>query len=130
LSGKDEYEVYLYAYTGMYDKFLEFIPTLNLIDEDLRTLYYHLKTPLDVTVFLDPVSIDTVKKAEDSDDIIIRLYESKNMRTETKINFGFDVKKAHICDLMENDIEEIEVTENSVNLSVKPFEIITLKISR
>ncbi len=72
---------------------------------------------------------DIVKKAEDSDATVVRLYDAYNMTSTPTIKFGFDVKKAEICDLLENPISEVEVKDNSVTLTVKPFEIVTLKLS-
>lgn len=77
----------------------------------------------------DNIVIDTIKKAEDSDDLIVRLYECKNKRTEAKICFGFDVTGVTTTDLMENNIEVLETLGNSVRIAMKPFEIVTLKVS-
>lgn len=76
----------------------------------------------------DNFIVETVKKAEKDDSIIVRGYECYNKRTNVELNFGFDVKKAVICDLMENEIEEIEVNNNSVSFTAKPFEIISVKV--
>ncbi len=76
------------------------------------------------------VVVDTVKKAEDSSGTIVRMYENWNKRVNATINFGFPVKKATLCDLMENDIEELAVVDNTVTLPVKPFEIVTVKVDR
>ena len=75
----------------------------------------------------DNFIVETVKKAEDDDALVVRGYESYNKRTNVKLDFGYDVKKAYICDLLENNIEEIEVKNNSVEFTAKPFEIITIK---
>lgn len=82
-----------------------------------------------VSVSHENVVIDTVKKAEDSDETVVRMYESWNKRVNgAKLTFGFDISRAVICDLMENEIEEIAVVDNSITLPVKPFEIITVKV--
>ena len=75
----------------------------------------------------DNFIVETVKKAEADDALVVRGYESYNKRTNVKLDFGYDVKKAYICDLLENNIEEIEVKDNSVEFTAKPFEIITIK---
>lgn len=72
------------------------------------------------------VIIDTVKKAEDSDGIIFRMYETYNRRTKVKLDFGFDIKKCFIADLSENKQKELKLTNGSVNIEVKPFEIVTI----
>ncbi|MBR1970814.1 MAG: alpha-mannosidase [Clostridia bacterium] len=74
------------------------------------------------------ILIDTVKKAEDSDDIIVRLYEYFDRRTKAEIAFGFNVKKAFLCDMLENNIEEISVCDNAALVDVSNYEIVTLKL--
>ncbi|MBE7023517.1 MAG: alpha-mannosidase [Ruminococcaceae bacterium] len=76
------------------------------------------------------IIIETVKKAEDSGEIIVRLYDSFKRRSTPKITFGFDVESAFVCDMMENKTEELEVKDNTVVLEVKPFEIVTLRVKR
>ena len=75
------------------------------------------------------IVIDTLKQCEDSEDYIIRLYDSFNCRSEVNIDFGLPVKSAEICDLMENSIEKLEVNNNSVKVFVGNFEIVTLKVA-
>ena len=81
-----------------------------------------------VNVDKDNVIIETIKEAEDDEDMIVRMYESKNKRTNINIEFGFTPKKVYICDLMENNISELEVMNNKVKTVVTGFEILTLKV--
>ena len=78
----------------------------------------------------DNVIVETVKESEDGQDLIVRMYETKNMRTTTELTFGFPVKSISLCNLMEEEEAELTVDGNSVSLTVNPFEIITLKIKR
>ena len=75
----------------------------------------------------DSFIIETVKKAEADNALVVRGYEAYNKRTSVKLDFGFDVTKAYVCDLLENNIEELEVKNNSVEFVAKPFEIVTIK---
>ena len=72
---------------------------------------------------------DVVKKAEDSDATVIRLYDAYGMTAKTTLTFGFDVKTVEVCDLLENTIATLPTENNTVTLTVKPFEIVTLKLS-
>ncbi len=72
--------------------------------------------------------IETVKRAENGDGIIVRGYESLNGKLKTNVKFGFDIKQAEICDLMENKISDLPIENNSIKLSVSNFEIITLRV--
>lgn len=73
---------------------------------------------------------ETVKKAEDGNSIIVRLFEAHNKKSTASVTTGFDFSKAYLCDLMENNIEELAVTNNTVTVPVKNFEIITLKFEK
>ncbi|MBE6827479.1 MAG: alpha-mannosidase [Ruminococcaceae bacterium] len=74
------------------------------------------------------IVIETVKKAENGDGIIVRMYESFNKRTDTQIKAGFDFKSVTLCDLLENDIKSLRTKDRIILVSLKPFEIVTLKI--
>nr|MCR4594505.1 alpha-mannosidase [Clostridiales bacterium] len=76
------------------------------------------------------IFIETAKKAEAGDDLIVRTYEGFNMHTDAKVSFGFDAKRAYICDMLENNEREIEIRDNSISLSFKPFEIITIRVEK
>ena len=74
------------------------------------------------------VVIETVKKAEDSDDVIVRLYECHNSRGHAELILATPPGGAWLCDLEENELGEIEMTDGTVPFAYKPFEIITIKI--
>lgn len=80
------------------------------------------------SVDCDNVIFETAKQAEDSDSIILRGCEYFNKRTTAELKLGFDVQKVYLCDMLENNIKELTVENNSVSVDFKPFEIITLKI--
>lgn len=71
-----------------------------------------------------------IKLAEDSDDVIVRLYDCDNRLTNAKISFAFNVEQVMVCDIMENNLYDVPVKNNSVLITVKPFEIVTLKLIR
>ena len=73
------------------------------------------------------VIIETVKKAESDDGMIVRMYDAFNRRTNAIITVSDGFKAAYLCDLMENVIEELEFDGNTVNIPVSNFEIVTLK---
>lgn len=76
------------------------------------------------------IVIETVKKAEDSDDVIVRFYEATNAAGMATLRFGFPVKEVYLCDLSENEEMALPVTDGAVDVSVKGFEIVTLKLKR
>ena len=75
------------------------------------------------------VIVDTLKKAEDSEDLVLRVYECFNRRTDCTIDLNVEVSKAIECDLMENDICDAVIEDNVLKFTIKPYEIKTFKIS-
>lgn len=74
------------------------------------------------------VVIETVKKAEDGDGIIIRMYECENAWTPAHLTLGFNPSSVIECNLLEETVEEISVSENGFDIEIKPYEIKTYRI--
>jgi alpha-mannosidase len=74
--------------------------------------------------------IETVKKAEDSSDLIVRLYECHNARGRADIAFAMPPSAAFLCDMEENELAELDVVDGVVSLDYRPFEILTIKLRR
>ena len=75
------------------------------------------------------IKIGTIKKAEDSDEVIIRIYEAWNKRSKFKLEFTKPIKSIIECDLMENKIGDAAYTGNTVSGIATPFEIKTYRLS-
>ena len=74
-------------------------------------------------------SVQSIKKCEDSDLIIVRLCEEMNTRTLANIAFSIPVESAHQVDLLERNAEPLEVHDgNTIAVQMRPFEILTLQI--
>ena len=73
------------------------------------------------------VMIEVIKKAEDSDELVIRMYEFENKRTNCTLEFNNQIESIFECDLMENNIENIQIDENKIHFSINPYEIKTFK---
>lgn len=111
-------------------------------DCDVVRQGYELNVPVTVTcgvtesfsaVSIDKANIimDTMKPAEDgSDDIVIRLYESKKAATQASVSLMLGDYKAYLCDMLENIKEEIPVENGAMALDFKAFEIKTVRICR
>lgn len=74
------------------------------------------------------VILETVKAAEDGRGIIFRLYESENSLTKTRLTVNRAFTKAYICNLLEEEVSEVQVDGNTVNFVCKPYEIVTVKV--
>jgi len=75
------------------------------------------------------VLIETVKKHEDSDAVILRLFEAFGQRGEATLTFGKRPKSVSECDMMEENDQKLKHKGHEVTLYLKPFEIRTFKIS-
>jgi alpha-mannosidase len=73
------------------------------------------------------VKVEVVKKAEDSDDIIIRLYEYQNRRARVTLEFFRHFSEVWECNLMETDITKINHNETQFSFDILPYEIKTFK---
>ena len=84
-----------------------------------------------VTVDKANVILDTMKPAEDgSGDIVLRLYEAKKAATQAEVSLQFGAAKAYLCDMLENVIEEVPVTDGKIVLPFRAFEIKTVRVKR
>lgn len=74
------------------------------------------------------IVIETVKAAEDSDDVVVRAFETWNKKTPCALTVGAPVSSVSECDLMEeNDVPAVR-EGNQILTTFKPFEIKTFKI--
>ena len=133
--GKHEFTYSLYPHAG------------NLASADTVRMAYDLNMPMAVyagragdgtlpenfsmiSCNRDNVILETVKESEDGEDLILRMYETKNMRTKLNLTLGFDAKSAELCNLMEDTISDLVLDGRNIALTVQPFEIVTIRIRR
>jgi alpha-mannosidase len=74
------------------------------------------------------VIIETIKQAEDSNGIIVRLYENERKRGPVTIKAGFNLKAAYYCNLLEENESSLSVKDNSITLNMRPYQIATLRL--
>jgi alpha-mannosidase len=90
------------------------------------------KQPAQVSFFQvskPSVVIETVKKAEDSNAIIVRLYEAHGTHTKIRLSSSLPIKLISGCNLLEEEEQPLEWSEGGVNLDMTPYKIITLKLT-
>ncbi len=76
------------------------------------------------------VIVETVKQAEDGDGIVIRLYEAYGKRTRTAVETSILAgKQLWACGCMENRLQELKHDGERAEITIKPYEILTLRIS-
>ncbi len=74
------------------------------------------------------VIVETIKAPEDGRGAIVRLYECNRQRGPAIVRLGFDVREAWITNLLEDDQEQLEVNGREVELTLRPFQIVTLRV--
>lgn len=81
-----------------------------------------------VSTDCDSVLIDTVKRSEDGEAVVVRIYEYRNQKTAANLIFSRPVKKILETDLCEENGKEVIVKENRIFFEIGNFEIKTFKI--
>jgi alpha-mannosidase len=77
----------------------------------------------------DPVEMAALKKAEDSNDIILRLYEPHGNRANTTIETATSLRNASIVSILEKSDQLLAIAdERRIKLSFRPFQMISLKL--
>ncbi len=74
------------------------------------------------------VVVEAVKRAEDSDAIIVRLYEAWGGRCRAHLRTTLPARRAALCDLLERERVEVAVHHGELELDFAPFKILTLKL--
>ena len=98
--------------------------------EELTTPLRVMPTSLPVGTARSLIAVDTpqviveaIKRAEDSDAVIVRLYEAWGRACRARITTSLPHRSVVLCDLLER-----EIRETSLDLELGPFQIVTLKL--
>ena len=76
------------------------------------------------------VVVETVKQAEDGNGIIVRLYEALRHRGPVTLRCAFPLESAFLTNLLEEPERPLPVEGNSVQLTLRPYQIATLRLVR
>ena len=112
----------------------------NYIDAQVVRRAYELNVPMCVisgiscggsliSVDSPDVIVETVKKAQDSNDIVVRLYECHGRKATCSVGFNVGVQKAELVDLLEENGKVLKIRDNSIELDFGPFEVHTVKLT-
>ncbi|MFJ1708461.1 alpha-mannosidase [Kitasatospora sp. NPDC088346] len=87
-----------------------------------------------VAVGHDALVVSAVKLADDrSGDLVVRVYEANGGRARGRLSTSFPLAGAVPCDLLERPWDgtrgEVAVAGDGVELSLRPFELVTLRIT-
>ncbi|MER5408720.1 glycoside hydrolase family 38 C-terminal domain-containing protein [Streptomyces sp. NPDC002769] len=83
-----------------------------------------------VSVDGEGVTVEAVKLADDtSGDVVVRLYESRGGRATGTLRTGFPLAGAQVTDLLERPLGEADTDGDAVAVSLRPFEVRTLRLA-
>jgi alpha-mannosidase len=73
--------------------------------------------------------LDTIKRAEGGDALVIRLYEAHGARGTASLRLGFPVHSARFANLLEDPAEPARVEGDAIEVPYRPYEIVTLLVA-
>ncbi len=76
----------------------------------------------------DNLIFSALKKAEDSNQVILRFFETKGEASEAKVRVFWQIKRLALVNLLEEEERELPFSEHEFTYDVGPFEIVTLKL--
>jgi alpha-mannosidase len=78
----------------------------------------------------DPLALACMKRAEDSDDLILRLYEPHGDRGQAVLELARRVQRAANINILEEQLGELPIDDGRrITISFTPFQVISLKLS-
>jgi alpha-mannosidase len=72
--------------------------------------------------------LDTVKRAEDSEDVVLRLYEAHGARGVARVRLGVPFSAAFRANALEEDGDPLDVEDGEIVIPYRPHEVLTVKI--
>lgn len=81
-----------------------------------------------VSAFPENIIVETIKREEDGDGLVIRLYESRRRRGEVALKLAFPIGAAWRTDALERQRQPIQFHADTLHLEIRPFEIVTLVV--
>jgi alpha-mannosidase len=75
------------------------------------------------------VIVETVKIAEDTGELVLRLYECYNQRGRVTLRFGRALSSVGACNLIEDGNEPLPFAGSRVTLDIGPYQIRTIKVT-
>jgi alpha-mannosidase len=82
-----------------------------------------------VSVSSPNVILTAMKKAEDSDSLILRMYESAGETEQVRVTVPAGARQATLTNLMENEAgTSVPLSDGTATVSIHPYEILTLKV--
>lgn len=81
-----------------------------------------------IKVYANHAVLDTMKRAEDSGDIIVRFYQSKNVRELVNVVLEREAERIEETDMLERTVGAVKRTESGFAFTLEPFKVRTFRI--
>jgi len=130
--GTHQFEYSIYPHTGDWKKAKVWQPAhafntpLEIVEVDAHSG----KLPNSFSLFSikpDELVVTAVKKAEDDNALVVRFYNISDSKVECDIS-ACALRKAAVVNLLEEQIEDLPVSDNEAEFSVRGNQIISLKL--
>ncbi|MBD0329223.1 MAG: alpha-mannosidase [Thermoleophilia bacterium] len=72
--------------------------------------------------------LDTLKRAEDSAALVLRLYEAHGARGTARVRLGLPFEFARLANALEDDGEPLEREHDAIVVPYRPHQVVTLKV--
>ena len=76
----------------------------------------------------DGLVLDTIKRAEDSDALVLRLYEAHGGRGTTRVRVGLPMTRAALCNTLEEKGEALQVVGDEIVVAYEPHQLISILV--
>jgi alpha-mannosidase len=87
------------------------------------------ETPSLASVDDTSLVLDTIKRAEDSEAVVLRLYEAHGGRGVARVRCGLPFTRAVRANALEDDGDELYVEGDEIVVPYRPHEVITVKLA-
>jgi alpha-mannosidase len=72
--------------------------------------------------------LDTIKRGEDDDDLVLRLYEAHGSRGVARVRLGVPVSTARLANALEEEEGELEVEGDELVVPFRPHQVLTVMV--
>jgi len=130
--GEHEFTYCLLPHTGTWQAGT--IPQAYVLNDPCFVCAPHQRRPLNrqlaglIQSTASNLVIETIKRAEDGNGWIVRLYESHRCRGTTTIKAPFPIQAAWQTNLLEENERSLTVSGQCFDLDYRPYQIITLRL--
>lgn len=92
----------------------------NINKQDIQESFIRLSQP--------NVILETIKRAEDGNGIIVRLFASQRRRCKFDLLTGFEMAQAWRVNILEEWKEELQISNNTLTYDISPYQILTFRL--